>query len=180
MRRHTGFRGVGDIDTTGVVTDWFADHPRVADFFADHPRLTDFITDRRDLRGLGKRRTGFRGIGDMSEADVAAYSAWIGADPTDTVDMSNTGAVPAPSSPSFNPLSLLPGIFATAEKIGLQQTVPAGTYIRNADGSIMYQQPTGASGSLLSLPGLTGSNGIMWVILGGGALLAVAAFAGKR
>ncbi len=65
------------------------------------------------------------------------------------------GVASAGSDINWN--AILPGVFKTAEQIGIMQTTPAGRYVATTPGggSVVYQQPTSGGVPGLSLPGLT-------------------------
>jgi len=118
--------------------------------------------------------SGFLGLGDTID-----FSA-IPLDTLNTInyatpDLPSTIPTSLPSVSSATPAwiqSLITGAVGTAEKIGLQQTVPAGTYtVRNANGSFTtYQQPTSgpAASAVFSLPGAlstAGGSSMLWLAL---------------
>ena len=125
--------------------------------------------------------SGFVGLtlGDVL-TDWSAVNASIGPDPGPNTDIfGNPMDVSAPT-PSWIQ-SLITGAVQTGEKIGLQQTVPAGTYVRRADGSIQYQQPTQgpAASAAFSLPGAfttPGGSSLLWLgLIGVGGFILVSA-----
>lgn len=140
---------------------------------------------------------GFQGLGqtdpstDASTTDLSTLFASI--DPFAGLNESDTagvwtiagGATPiVSSSGAINWNAIIPGLFSAAEKIGIQQTVPAGQIQVTGPGgtSTVEQLPAGVTTGF-SIPGITGtldSSSLIWLLLlGGGAVILFSALGHK-